>query len=563
MVRFPLRFVAITTVFAIGLQPAFSQQPNQLFDALQDNLQNQRNAEAEAERMRRDRQRAASDQRFDGAPQELSLDVKPGGPCFKIRSVKLTGHEAFKKLPEGYQSLVGQCASAADIAGAVNRINQFYQQKGFITTRAYLPEQDISAGDLEIVIVPGKVEGFVYGDGRQADSRIKAAFPNERGDLLNLRDLEQGLDNYNAPASAKAKFQLIPGEHTGGSFVQVLAEDSRRVFARLSANNDGFKSTGVVKTTGTIGVDNMLGLNDQISLSGTTTPFDKRATRYSDSLALSGRLPYGNWSFGFDAGVSRYHFILGGINQSYPVDGHSGHVSFSAERLLMRDARSKYFAYGDLRLSRSRSFIDDYEIESQRRHLTIATLGLRGEHTFDQSRFDWDFGSKLGIRAFNSYVYEKSQIETDFKLLFARLNYKQPLISDKLTHKASFSAQWSNDELPSSEYFSVGGWSNVRGFHDDNMYGASGAYLRNTLEWDAYQNKHLSLRLRSGLDIGYVQPTKLRTWDQKHLIGGSLGADIDFRNGPRLSLDIAHALDRPSDFDGAKTVYYANFGVKF
>lgn len=564
--RFPAlspKLLLAALMLPVGAWPAFSQQSDRLLDALQDNLQNQENIEREAERQRRERLRAANDRRFDSGPAEKPLGVKPGGPCFSIKTVKLTGHEAFKSAPVGYESLIGRCASAADIADAVNRINKFYQRKGFITTRAYLPEQDISSGTLEIVIVPGRVEGFVYGDGRQADSRIKAAFPTERGDLLNLRNLEQGLDNYNAPSSAKAKFQLIPGEQTGGSFVQVLAEDSRRVYARLSANNDGFKSTGVAKTTGTVGIDNLLQLNDQISLSAATTPFDQRDTRYFDALSLSASIPYGNWSFGLDAGYSRYHFILDGINQSYPVDGRSHHVSFSAERLLMRDAASKLFAYGNLKLSRSRSFIDSYEIESQRRHLTVASLGLRGEHLLDNRRIEWDFGSKFGIKAFNSYVLDKAAVDTGFTLFYGQLSFVQPLIADTLAYKAVLAGQWSDDELPSSEFFSSGGWSTVRGFHDDNMYGPSGVNLRNTLEWRAFEGPAFSLRLRSGLDVGYVQPTKLRVWDQKHLVGASVGADIDFQNGPRLTLDVAHAIDRPSDFDAATTIFHAAIGVRF
>ncbi len=565
-----MRFSAVSTRFLLaalmvpfGAAPASSQQSDRLFDTLRDNLQNEASSEREAEHQRRERLRAAKDRRPDYDPQGKSLVVKQGGACFAIKAVRLTGHDAFRFKPEGYEGLIGRCASAADIADAVNRINKHYQRKGFITTRAYLPEQDISSGRLEIVIVPGMVEGFVYGDGRQADRRIKAAFPNERGDLLNLRDLEQGLDNYNAPSSAKARFHLVPGERTGGSFVQVHAEDSRQIYARLSANNEGFRSTGVVKATGTLGIDNLLELNDQISLSAATTPFDERETRFSDAFSVSAAIPYGNWSFGLDAAYSRYHFILDGINQSYPVNGHSRHVTFSAERLLARDAVSKLSAYGNLKLSRSRSFIDTFEIESQRRNLTIASLGLRAEHLLGDSRLEWDIGTRFGIDAFNSYVLDKSAVDPEFTLVYGQLRYSQPLIADRLVYKGVLSGQWSNDELPGSESFISGGWSTVRGFHDDNMYGPSGINLRNTLEWKAHEGPDFKVQLRSGLDIGYLRPGKLRAWDQNHIIGASVGADIVFSDGPRLTFDIAHALDRPSDFDAADTLFYAGVGFRF
>lgn len=543
--------------------PAWSQNADRIGQGLNDRLQNQNTAETEAERRRLHRARAERDRSADFLSETAPPGPKPGGPCFRIRSLRITGHEPFGRKPQGYSGLIGKCATAADIAATVGQINEYYRARGFITTRAYLPVQDISKGVLEIAIVPGRVEGFVYGDGRQADSRIDAAFPNERGDLLNLRDLEQGLDNYNAPQSARAKFRLIPGEKPGGSFVEVLAEDDRQFYARLATINDGFRSTGVFKTTGTVGVDNLFGLNDQISVALTSTPFDNRDTRYADAVAVSANVPYGNWLFGLDAGASRYHFILDGINQSYPVNGHTEHISLTAERLLARDESSKLFAYGALKLSRSRSFIEGYEIESQRRDLTIATLGLRGESNFDFGRIDFDIGSRFGVDAFGNRVPPKSAVDPQFDLFFARLGLKAPLGDSSFTYKGTLSGQWSNDSPPGSEFFSVGGWGNVRGFHDDNMYGPSGVYLRNTLEWQTLQTPDVSVTLRSGIDVGYVKPMALRVWDQKHIVGASLGAEFEFTGGLKLTLDVAHAIDRPSDFKAGRTIGYVGLAAKF
>jgi hemolysin activation/secretion protein len=555
--------ILLTTLLLCLARPTWSQNADRIGQGLSDRLQNQNNTETESERRRLDRARAERNRDLDLAPETAPPGPQPGGPCFRIRSLRIAGHEPFGMKPLGYAGLIGKCATAVDIAATIGQINDFYRARGFITTRAYLPVQDISKGALEIVIVPGRVEGFVYGDGRQADSRINAAFPNERGDLLNLRDLEQGLDNYNAPQSARAKFRLIPGEKPGGSFVQVLAEDDRQFYARLATINDGFRSTGVFKTIGTLDVDNLLGLNDQISLALTSTPFDNRDMRYADAVALSANVPYGNWLFGLDAGASRYHFILDGVNQSYPVNGHTSHVSLSAERLLMRDESSKLFAYGALKLSRSRSFIEGYEIESQRRDLTIATLGLRGESTFDFGRIDFDIGSRFGVDAFGSRVPPKSAVDPQFDLFFARLGLKAPLGDSSFTYKGTLSGQWSNDSPPGSEFFSVGGWGNVRGFQDDNMYGPSGVYLRNTLEWRAWQTPDVSLTLRSGIDVGYVKPMALRVWDQKHIVGASLGAEFEFTGGLKLTFDIAHALDRPSDFKAGRMIGYVGLVAKF
>lgn len=529
--------------------------------ALESGVRRETSTDAQAQDARRDAARARTARLPQTQAGADPLAPAAGGPCFTIRHVKISGYEVFGQLPQGYRDLIGRCSTAAEIAATLNRINAAYQARGFITTRAYVPEQNVADGELEIVVIPGLIEGYVYGDGRKADQRLAAAFPTGRGDLLNLRDLEQGLDNINAVRSAKAKFQLVPGEKTGGSFVQVLAQDGRRMRASVETRNSGFETTGVVKTTATAEFDNLAWLNDQTTISLTTTPFDPRGKRFSDALALNTSVPWGNWSFGLDAGFSRYFFILDGVNQTYPVEGHTVHVALSAERVLMRDQTTKSYAYGEMKVSASRSYIDSFEIESQHRDMTIGTLGLRGEKQFPAGKFTWDFGLRAGLGLI-SHTPVKSAIDEHFTLFFAKLNYEQPL-GERLIYRGSLSGQLSNDVLPSSEQFSIGGWGNVRGFHNDSLYGDSGIYLRNSVEWTAWTGNDLTVKLEPGLDFGLIKPSLFRDWDQHHLIGVSLGANLAYQDHINLDFRIAHALDRPSDFEAGRTVAYAGINLKF
>ena len=563
--------VGLAVLMGAGIAHAQAIPPADL-RAAENEIQQQQSAQTEAEAARRAEQRRTGG--TQGAPSTGvdPLAPAPGGPCFEIRDIILSGFEAFKREPEGYRDLIGSCATAADIAGVLNSINQHYQELGYITTRAYVPEQDVADGSLEITIQPGRLEGYVYGDGAQADARIDTAFPGERGDLLNLRDLEQGLENINGPRSASGRFQLIPGEEPGGSFVQVHVEDKRPWHFDLSLNNTGFDTTGVVKATANLGFDNVLGLNDQLRFSLTSTPFDDRGNKHSDAYSASWNVPVGNWSYGIDVGASDYYFILPGINQSYPVEGRSHYATFSAERLLMRNQTAKVYAYGDLKLTRTRTFIDNNEIESQRRRLTIGSLGLRGERSFEQgSKLTWDVGARFGLDAFDSYVLDKSIVDPEFRLLKARLTYEHPLNDAGTLYRGTLVAQLSDDILPGTEQFSIGSWSSVRGFHDDSMYGDSGIYLRNTVEWDAYKGADVEVRMNAGLDIGYVEPSALRSWSQDYLVGISLGADIKIQNQATLTLQVAHALSRPDEnppnaqpaFEASRTVGYVGFKVEF
>lgn len=533
-------------------------------------LQQQTQQTEEQEQRRRDFEEREDVVQDQSAGAELYVPP-PGGPCFEIRSIDLEGFEAFKREPEGYRDLIGTCATAADIAQTLNLINTFYQALGFITTRAYVPEQDIADGSLAIIIVPGRIEGYVYGTGQPADARLNTAFPTARGDLLNLRDLEQGLENINAPRSASGQFQLVPGETPGGSFIQVDVQDRRPWYLDFQFDNSGFESTGRIKGTSTFGLDNGLNLNDQLRIGITTTPFEERGERYSDSVSVNWGLPVGNWLFNADFGASDYRFVTQGINQFFVTEGRSQYLILLTERLLMRNQTSKVYAYGDLKLNRTKTSINDIEITSQRQRLTIASLGLRGESTIGQGRLFWNIGVKAGLDALGADIPERSVIDQKFRLVKLRADYSVPIGKSGLTYRGTLSGQYSDDILPGIEQFGIGGWSTVRGFHDNSLYGDTGIYLRNTVEWGAYRAPRFEMRMNAGLDFGYVKPSALRRWSQDHLAGVSLGADIIMNNQVTLQMQVAHALSRPEEtssntnlaFASDKTVGYISLKLRF
>lgn len=555
---------AIATAQAQPVTPAIRNE-------LRNTLQREQAAQAEQQRRLREqfRQRESAPGRIELGSDQLS--VPEGGPCFVIEDVAVHGHARLGDFPEVSQKLVGSCATLSDILRALNAVNQHYKEHGFITTRAYLPEQDVSTGHLSMVVVPGIIEGYVYADGRQADLRVRTAFRGQRGDVLNLRDLEQGLEVLNGPRSSSATFKLVPGEQPGGSFVMIEMEETLPLHLTLGVDNSGFDNTGAIKTTVGFGLDNLLNLNDQLTFNGGSSPLDDRNLRYSENLSLRYSIPVRNWEFALEGGASRYFFKLDGVNQSFPVEGQSHYVSLFVERLLWRDQLSKHHAYGELKLSRSRSYIDGFEIMSQRRRLAVADVGWRAETRIGDAMVQWDVGAKFGLDAFGSGVTEKSIVDPDFKMVHARLDVRKPIADTPLTYVGAVFGQYSKDVLPGTEQIAIGGWSSVRGFHQDNLYGDVGAYWRNSIEWNAISTPDYQLTLSGGIDAGIIEPSELRSWSQDYLVGAHFGAALALGDHATLDFKIAHAVSRPDRnppnanpaFEDNRTVGFASLNFSF
>ena len=116
------------------------------------------------------------------AIEKETQDISPSMAAFYVDEIHLEG------LPEELDFL-------NDKVHAYEK-----QDKGYVTTQVVIPEQNISAGTLHLLCLPGKLHQVIY----SKDSKKlpwQNAFPIRDGDLLNLRMLEEGLENMKRVSS--------------------------------------------------------------------------------------------------------------------------------------------------------------------------------------------------------------------------------------------------------------------------------------------------------------------------------------------------------------------------
>ena len=109
---------------------------------------------------------------------------------------------------------------------------------------------------------------------------------------------------------------------------------------------------------------------------------------------------------------------------------------------------------------------------------------------------------------------EAAGAKAQFRTRSANLSYyKRFKLEDQaFAWQVRAKAQWSPDDLLSTEQIGVGGLYSVRGFRDQSVSGDSGAYMRNELSWTAPAfisspeiTKYAgSLKLFAALDTGWI-----------------------------------------------------------
>ena len=121
------------------------------------------------------------------------------GTCFDIDHVTVEGAKkvsvgAIDKITNPY---TGHCIGIADIQKIMKDLTNLYLDKGYVTARLYIPPQDIKKSRLLKFVVEEGILSDIYYNGKPVspyDGVIMSSMPRMKGKVMNMRDVEQGLE---------------------------------------------------------------------------------------------------------------------------------------------------------------------------------------------------------------------------------------------------------------------------------------------------------------------------------------------------------------------------------
>ena len=456
---------------------------------LQEQLQRQEQEKRRAEELERRRRELTPP---EPEPEPEAPPLPEGEQCADVTAIRLEGvtvlsEEAVESMTASYRD---RCLTIADIQALLNAINQSYHARGYVTSRAFLPAQDLQDGGLVLSVLEGTVEVLSLEDEDGGDGgELYFAFPIEVGDLLNLRDIEQGLDQMNRLASNNAAMEIVPGTEPGASRIAVTNQIGDRFRFEFGRDNSGSRSTGLQQNLASFGVDNVLGFNDSWRVSYNRSALNHADEQRSQSGAISLSLPLGYWTLSYSGSYHDYGSLVLADVQDFFISGVSRSHVVGLSRVIHRDQTSKTRLDVGLRIKDSRNFVEDVLVEVSSRRLSVGNLDL------SHSRRQWGgislltFGHERGLTWFDALKDDPDQDSEAPKAQFRKWtfsgSYRRPfdVWSESLVWTAETRAMYSPDTLYGTERFGLGGSYSVRGFRDETLSGDRGFYLRNEIGW--------------------------------------------------------------------------------
>jgi len=422
-------------------------------------------------------------------PPQVETPILEDGACmdigaFDVQGAKLIPGEVLNIITAEF---IGKCLTLEQINALLAEISNWYLDRGYVTTRAYLPPQDLTTGTLQIVVVEGRAEDIRFSPEQEERNRLRTAFPGVQGEVLNIRDLEQGLDQLNRLPSNNAKLKLEPGAETGDTLVLIENQQAKRLRLSLSEDNSGSRSTGVRQRTVEISADDVFGVGDIWSLTHKPSLTDI-GVRGSKMLSGSMSVPYGYWTIGYAQSWFTYVSTIQATTKSYTSRGSSRQHDLTVERVVHRDADSKTSIEGALTLKQARNFVAETLLETQSRKLSVAGLTMRHSTKFMGGSLSATATAKQGLRAFGAkkdHAVSGNTPRAQFRNYSADLSYSRPFQVQEQNLNASLALHgvWSPHTLFGSERLGIGGLSTVRGFKEESASGDVGGYARSQLSW--------------------------------------------------------------------------------
>ena len=519
--------------------------------------QNQRLLQESREREARQEQKDVFMQEKEKSKESIALPQED--ISFYIQQIQLEGEktEKFSWLQAEIEKYQERKIGIQGIQMLVKQLENSLIDRGYITTRIVIPEQDLATGTLRIALLEGKINQIRMEE--QSDKvHWQNAFPAQAGDILNLRHLEQGLEQLKRIQSREVDMQIVPAEQLGMSDIVLTAKAKNPISFTTSIGDYGSEATGKRQIYNTLKIDNLLNANDILTLSFNDDGEHQDDEKGTQGEGFSYSIPNRNWTYTLSRNNYQYHQTIWSHINKFIFSGTSEEYRFYAEKLLTRNQTSKTYIQIGINRKSSHSYVQDTEILLQRKQTTALNLGLYRRQYINQDLVDLNVSYKCGVPWLNAqedFAEKNSQLPTThYNLWIFDATYIKPIKVGRnaLQYRFTLSGQYTKDYLYAVDCMSIGNRYTVRGFDgEETLIGEKGFYIQNELSIPIEANYQLFL----GLDYGYVTGPSTMGYSSKSLLGGVVGLRGELWKNMQYEIFVGWPLKKPDELITAKQAY--------
>ena len=363
------------------------------------------------------------------------------------------------------QPIVGKNVFISDIQNVIDQLNNLYAEKGFVTAKAFLPEQTVENGHIYIELIESKVGNVSVEQNKWTRTKyITDRIEQKPGELFDIVELEKDIldfNRYNEGVNLTAN--LTAGTQPGTTDIQLTAHENIPFHVVGIMDNAGRYQTGRLRGGAMIYADSLFHNRDRLSLGS-----------YFSGGAIS---PFADYNFPINKKDGRIGFMYSSTFAKIkwgplePLDLKSKSYIYSLyySQPIVRKPGFELKSYAGLNYKRARTSILDDWMDLGVDEITSADVAFNIRKDTKHGIWYANQGVSLAVPIFDS---QSSYVKINGGAI--RLHDFSHGVIGQL--KANYQVIPNNKHIPYLDQFQTGGLATVRGYSEGILMGKNGYY---------------------------------------------------------------------------------------
>ena len=457
-----------------------------------------------------------------------------------VEDFDVVGSSVFSKqeLESAVKSYRNRPLTLPELFQARSVITKLYTDKGYVSSGAYIPPQELNNGTVKIAVLEGELEEInVSGTKHLSKNYISSRIETAAGKPVNVDNLLSALQLLRLdPLIDNVSAELSAGIRPGTSLLEIEVQEADVFNISTSFNNNRSPSVGSNQRAVGLNHGNLLGLGDRFT-------FEYANTDGSDAFDFTYALPLNSKNGTIEAAYSRNsnNIIEEPFANVLDIESESRYYELGFRQPIVRQPTQEFTLGLSFSRTESEIYFDDRGYQLSR------GANADGETKISALRFSQEFVDRndrevlalrsqfnVGIDAFDPTINGDDEPDSTFLSWRGQSQWVRRLDEDFLLLLRG-DAQLATGSLLPLEQFRVGGARSVRGYRQDLSLGDNGLFASAELRIPVLRFEKIGglVQIAPFFDLGTV-------WNNDDLeISSStlpsLGVGVNFSLGDRFN----------------------------
>ncbi|MEL6500955.1 MAG: ShlB/FhaC/HecB family hemolysin secretion/activation protein, partial [Cyanobacteria bacterium J06623_1] len=366
----------------------------------------------------------------------------------------------------------------SELFQARSTITKLYTDKGYVSSGAYIPPQELANGTVQIAVLEGKLEEInVSGTEHLSDDYVASRIETAAGEPINVDSLLAALQLLRLdPLIDNVSAELSAGIRPGTSLLDIKIQEADVFNISTSLNNSRSPSVGTNQRAIGINHGNLFGFGDSFN-------FEYANTNGSNAVDLAYGVPVNSKNGTIKAafGINSNDVIEDPFT-SLDIESQSRYYELSLRQPLLLKPTQEFALGMSFTRTESETFLFDESFQLSRGanedgETRISAVRLFQEFVNRNDKEVLAFRSQfsLGVDALNSTINDDGEPDSTFVSWRGQSQWVRRLREDFLFLLRG-DAQFSGSSLVPLEQFRIGGVNSARGYRQDLSLGDNGLF---------------------------------------------------------------------------------------